>query len=62
MVAFLFFMQSGEFTYYPAIVVLFLSNCFQSSSSDGKYIPSYLHLFIKGLTFVILSGCYSISS
>ena len=39
-----------------AIVLLFFSRFFWSSFSDGKFIPSQLYLFIKGLIFVILSG------
>ena len=44
------------------IVRLFFSNFFQSSFSDGKFIPSYLYFFIKGLIFVILSGFYSVTA
>ena len=44
-----------------AIVTLFFSNFFQSSFSDGKFIPSQLYLFIKGLIFVILCGSFFIS-
>ena len=38
-----------------AIVTIFFSNFFQSSFSDGKFTPSHLYLFIKGLIFVVLS-------
>ena len=44
------------------ILTLFLSNFFQLSFSDEKFIPSYLYLFIKGLIFVLLSACFPISS
>ena len=37
-----------------AIVTLVISNYFQSSFSDQKYVPSQLYLFTKGLNFVIL--------
>ena len=45
-----------------AVVTLFFSNFFQLSFSDGKFIPSQLYLFIKGLIFVIPSECFPISS
>ena len=45
-----------------AIVRLFSSIFFQSSFSDGKYIPSQLYLFTKDLDFFILSECFPISS
>ena len=35
---------------------------YQSSFSDGKFIYFQLYLFIKVLTFVILSGFFPISS
>ena len=55
---FLFFsMQNIE-----SKIRLFLSNLFQSSFSDGKFIPSQLCLFIKGLISLILSECFPISS
>ena len=38
------------------MVTLFFSEFFQSSFSDGKFIPSHLYLFVKGLIFVILSA------
>ena len=47
-----------------AIVTLFFSNFFHSSFLDGKPIPSYLYLFIKGLSFVIaseFSSCFLIN-
>ena len=40
---------------------LLFSNFFQSSSSDGKFIPSQLYLFIKGLIFAIPCGPFLIS-
>ena len=43
------------------IVSLFFSNVFQSSFSDGKFIPSHIYSFIKGSIFVILSACFLIS-
>ena len=45
-----------------AIATLFFSNFFQLFFSDGKFIPSQLYLFIKGLIFVILCGSLFISS
>ena len=55
---FLFFsMQNIE-----SKIRLFLSNLFQSSFSDGKFIPSQLCLFIKDLISLILSECFPISS
>ena len=33
----------------------YLQFLFKSSLSDGKFTPSHLYLFIKGLIFVILS-------
>ena len=45
-----------------AIVTLFFSKFFQSFFSDGKFIPCQLHLFIKGLIFIILCRSLFISS
>ena len=45
-----------------AIITLFFSNFFQSSFSDGKFIPSQFYSFIKGLNFVILCGSFVICS
>ena len=45
-----------------AIVALFFSNLFYLSFFDGKFIPSNLYLFTKGLIFIILSACCTISS
>ena len=36
----------------------YFSHFFQLSCSDGKFIPSHLYVFIKGLIFVILSGLF----
>ena len=43
-----------------AILTLFFSNFFQSSLSDGEFIPSHLYLFINVLSFVILSGFFPV--
>ena len=45
-----------------ATVTLFFSNFFEWSFSDGKFIPSQLYLFIKGLIFVIVCRFFLISS
>ena len=45
-----------------AVVRLFFSIFFQSSFSNGKFIPAQLYLFIKGLMFVILCRSFLISS
>ena len=54
--------QAGYlFSFYKtlrAIVILFFSNFFQSSFSDGNLISSELYLFIKGLIFIVLSGFF----
>ena len=44
-----------------AIVTLFSSLFFQLSFCGGTFIPSQLHLFIKGLIFVMLCGSFFIS-
>ena len=45
-----------------AIVWLFISIVFESSFSDGKFIPSQLNVFMKGWIFGILCGFVFISS
>ena len=47
---------------FRAIVTLFFSNFFQSSFSDGKFVPFQFYLFIKDLIFLILYGYFFISS
>ena len=43
-------------------VMLSFSIFSQSSFSEGKFFPSWLYLFIKGLVFVILCGSFFIYS
>ena len=45
-----------------AILTFFFSSFVQLSFSNEKFISFQLDLFIKGLVFVILSGCFLIWS
>ena len=41
-----------------AIVTLFFSNFFQSSFCDGKFIPSQLYSFVKGLILLFFADLF----
>ena len=50
------------YIFLRAIVTLFFIKFFQLSLSDGKFVPSQLFFFMKGLMLVILWECFPISS